>query len=141
MADRRPIAMSLLSKSFFGALAISVVFFAGCKSAPMHQPAGVIIPASGKTVSMDDVQKAMIRGGTRAGWQLIPEGPGRLSASYISGNHNATVDIEYDAKAYTIKHRSSTLQRAEGGAVHRLYNTWVQNLDRSIRAELAQFTY
>jgi hypothetical protein len=136
-----PTAMNLLSKSLVAALAISVVLFAGCKSAPMHQASGAIVPASGKSVSMEDIQKAMVRGGTRAGWSVIPEGPGRLSASYIAGNHNATVDIEYDTKAYTIKHRSSTLQRSEGGAVHRLYNTWVQNLDRSIRAEIVQFTY
>lgn len=46
------------------------------------------------------------------------------------------MDITHDTKTYDIKFRDSTLGGA--GTVHRVYNSWVQDLDRSIRAELVQ---
>jgi hypothetical protein len=129
--------MSRLSKIVIGALAISVVLFAGCKSAPVYDVVAAPIPSSaGKPLSMDEIQKAIVRGATRAGWQVVPEAPGRLSARYQSGNRMATVGIEHDAKAYSIKMRETSVMRSDG-SVHPLYNNWVQNLDRYIRVELA----
>ena len=70
------------------------------------------------------------------GLQGLPEGPGRVSARYQSGKHSATVGIDYDTKAYNIKMRETSVMRSDG-SVHPSYNTWVQNLDRAIRVELA----
>ena len=85
---------------------------------------------------MADIEKAIVRGGTNAGWHVAPEVPGRLSARYVSGPHNATVTIEHDIKTYNIKYRESTL-KTDGTSIHKIYNRWVQNLDRSIRTELS----
>ena len=134
--------MGLIGKSLSGALALSIVLFAGCKAAPTHEVVGAPIPVvGGKPVSMDDVQKAILRGGTRAGWQVLPEASGRLSARYASGQHSATVSIEHDTKTYSIKYRDSINLRADGGgSIHKVYNRWVQNLDRAIRSELVPLT-
>lgn len=129
--------MSPLGKWLIGALALSVVLFAGCRSVPIYDVVAAPIPQpAGRTLSMDDIQKAIVRGGTRAGWQVLPEAPGRLSARYQSGRHSATVGIDHDTKAYSIKMRETSVMRSDG-SVHPLYNNWVQNLDRSIRVELA----
>jgi hypothetical protein len=129
--------MSWIAKTLGAALAVSVVLAAGCKTQPVYEVVAAPIPAAvGKTPSMDDIQKAIVRGGARAGWQVLPEGPGRLSARYQSGNHSANVSIDHDAKVYNIKMRDTSV-RNDGASVHRAYNQWVQNLDRSIRAELA----
>jgi hypothetical protein len=130
--------MSLLAKSLITCLALSVVLFAGCKSAPMYEVVAAPIPTmAGKTLTMDEITKAMVRAGARAGWQVAPERPGVLVGHYAQGQRTATVGIEHDTKAYSIKFRDSTL-RSDGASIHRLYNTWVQNLDRSIRVELIQ---
>ena len=129
--------MSLLGKLLAGAVALSVVLFAGCKSAPTYEVIAAPIPApAGKTLTMDEVQKAIVRGAGRAGWQGLPEGAGRVSARYQSGKHSATVGIDYDTKTYNIKMQETSVMRSDG-SVHPTYNTWVQNLDRSIRVELA----
>jgi hypothetical protein len=129
--------MSPAGKTLLAALALSLVFIAGCKTQPIYDVVAAPIPAiAGKTPSMAEVEKAMVRGGARAGWQVLPEGPGRLSARYQSGNHSAVVSIDHDTKAYNIKMRETSV-RNDGTAVHRAYNQWVQNLDRSIRVELA----
>ena len=129
--------MSLLGKLLAGAVALSVVLFAGCKSAPTFEVTAAPIPApAGKTLTMDEVQKAIVRGIGRAGWQTLPDAPGRVSARYQSGKHSATVGIDYDTKTYNIKMQETSVMRSDG-SVHPTYNTWVQNLDRSIRVELA----
>jgi len=129
--------MNLFGKLLAGALALSVVLFAGCKSAPIYEVVAAPIPApAGKTLTMDDVQKAIVRGAGRSGWQALPEGPGRVSARFQSGQHSATVGIDYDTKAYNIKMQETSVMRSDG-SVHPVYNSWVQNLDRSIRVELA----
>ena len=129
--------MSLLGKLLAGAVALSVVLFAGCKSAPTFEVTAAPIPApAGKTLTMDEVQKAIVRGIGRAGWQTLPDAPGRVSARYQSGKHSATVGIDYDTKTYNIKMQETSVMRSDG-SVHPSYNTWVQNLDRAIRVELA----
>jgi len=129
--------MSLFGKLLAGALALSVVLFAGCKAAPIYEVVAAPIPApAGKGLTMEDVQKAIVRGAARSGWLAQPETRGRLSARFQSGNHSATVNIDHDTKAYSIKMRETSV-RNDGTSVHPAYNTWVQNLDRSIRVELA----
>ena len=128
--------MGQISKILIGALALSVVLFAGCRGVPIYDVVAAPIPQpAGRTLSMDDIQKAIVRGGTRAGWQVLPEAPGRLSARYQSGQHSALVDIAHDTKAYNIKFRETSV-RNDGASVHKAYNNWVQYLDRSIRVEL-----
>ncbi len=48
----------------------------------------------------------------------------------------AVIDLEHDTKSYSIKYRDSTNLNAKDGMIHRNYNSWVQNLDKAIRAEL-----
>jgi hypothetical protein len=129
--------MSLFGKLRVGALALSLVLFAGCRAAPIYEVVSAPIPApAGKVLTLDDVQKAIARGATRSGWQLQPEAPGHLTARFQSGRHSAMVNIDHDTKAYSIKMRETSV-RNDGTSVHPAYNTWVQNLDRAIRIELS----
>ena len=118
-------------------LAAAAVLMAGCKSEPMYEVAQApVISLGNKSPSMDEVTKAILRAGIVIGWQMSPETPGRITGRYVRGQHNATVDVTYDTKTYSIRHRDSSLGDGSG-QVHRIYNSWVQSLDRSIRAELA----
>ena len=129
--------MGILGKLRVGTLALSVVLLAGCRAAPIYEVSAAPIPApAGKALTLDDVQKAIARGATRSGWQLQPEAPGHLTARFQSGRHSATVNIDHDTKAYSIKLRDTNV-RNDGTSVHPAYNTWVQNLDRAIRIEMA----
>jgi hypothetical protein len=127
--------MTTLTKTILGALALSAALLAGCKTAPIYEVTAAPIPApAGRTLSMADVEKAVVRGGMRAGWQVSPEAPGRATARYTQGAHTTTVGIDYDTRAYSIKMRETSV-RNDGATVHRAYNTWVQGLERSINTE------
>jgi uncharacterized protein (DUF39 family) len=125
---------------FMGILvaATALVFFAGCGTVQPIQnveKAPIILPP-GKSVNMQQVTTAIMRAGTRLGWQMQPEGPGRLSGRIALRTHTAAIDVEHDTKTYTIKYRDSSNLDARDGMIHRNYNGWIQNLDKSIRAEL-----
>lgn len=97
-----------------------------------------IVLSSGKTMNNTQVAAAIMRAGARLGWQMQPEGPGRIMGRLTIRHHIAVVEIEHDTKSYSIKYRDSSNLKAQDGTIHREYNNWVQNLDRSIRNELAQ---
>jgi len=118
-------------------VAAAGLLIAGCTTQPIHnvQNSPIILPP-GKTVNMQQVTTAIMRAGTRLGWQMQPEGPGRLSGRIALRSHTAVIDVEHDTKQYSIKYRDSTNLDAKDGMIHRNYNGWIQNLDKSIRAEL-----
>jgi hypothetical protein len=133
-----------MQASFFAKavlIAAGAVLINGCRSQPIHEVVAAPVPVVGKTVSMDEVLKAMVRAGVRAGWEMLPEQPGRISGRYVRGQHRANVDITYNTKTYDIKYRDSSWGAEGTGQVHRVYNTWVQNLDRAIRSELVQLNH
>ena len=109
----------------------------GTTSHPIHNVQNApIILAPGKTLSMQQITAAIMRAGTRLGWQMNPEGPGRISGRLAVRTHTAVIDVEHNTKSYTIKYRDSTNLNAADGMIHRQYNNWIQNLDKNIRAEL-----
>jgi len=48
----------------------------------------------------------------------------------------AAVDIHYSASQFRIDYRDSRELGYDGGKIHRNYNRWVYNLDRSIVRQL-----
>ena len=130
--------MNVFGRFVAGAIAVSALtILVGCKTRTAYEVVAAPIPEStAKTTTLADIEQVIVRGGTKAGWVVLPEAPGRLSARYAYGQHNATVTIEHDTKVYNIKYRESTF-KTDGTSIHKLYNRWVITLDRSIRTELA----
>jgi hypothetical protein len=118
-------------------VACGVLATAGCATQPIYNVIDAPISSTGpKPLTMDEVQKAIMRAGAGLGWQITPEKPGRLTGRLALRTHLAVVDIEHNTKTYSIKYRDSTDLGAKDGQIHRNYNGWVQNLDKTIRAQL-----
>lgn len=120
------------------AIATAAVLFAGCAGTQPIQNvenSPIILPP-GKTANMQQITTAIMRAGTRLGWQMLPGSPGKVSGRLDLRSHTALVDVEHDTKTYSIKYRDSTNLNAKDGQIHKNYNSWVQNLDKAIRAEL-----
>lgn len=90
---------------------------------------------SGKSLSMTEVQQAIMRAGTQLGWQMQAEGPGRISGRIALRTHTAVIDVEHTTKTYSIKYRDSQNLDARDGMIHRNYNGWIQNLEKAIRVQ------
>lgn len=111
---------------------------AGCTSAPiMNVEEAPVATASGKTLSAQDVRGAIVRAGASLGWQMRDEGPNKIVGTLSLRTHTAVVDIPYNAQSYSIRYRSSVNLQEANGQIHKNYNGWIQNLTRTINAQLS----
>jgi hypothetical protein len=82
------------------------------------------------------VHDAIIAGGSTHSWKVVGDKPGMLTLEADSRDHQAVVDVAYDATGYTITYKSSNNLNYEQGekktTIHPKYNQWVENLNTSI---------
>ena len=121
------------------AVCAGAIILAGCNrtNPVMNVEGSPITVASGKT-NMEKVKGAIISAGARMGWQMKAVSDGYLVATLYQRGHMAQVDIKYTTESYNITYKDSSNLLYDGTNIHRNYNNWVNNLDRNIRAELAQ---
>jgi len=128
-----------------GLALITVLAIAGCRAAPMYSPSDIAFatpPTSAvKMLTIDDYKNAIIRGGSKRGWTFQDEGPGHLVGNVaVRNKHFATVDVFFDTENFTIAYKSSQNlnYNASRGEIHPNYNSWIQNLQNDIQAEITQ---
>ena len=119
-------------------LAAAIVACVGCNH---NQPINDVTNTpftypQGKSLSMAEIQRAIISAGNGLGWSMQPAGPGKISGKLTLRTHVAEVDIEHNTKTYSIKYRDSQNLEAKDGTIHKNYNSWVQNLDRAIQSQV-----
>jgi hypothetical protein len=110
---------------------------AGCRTAPvLNVTDAPVVVGSKKAVTAEQVKLAIVRAGTRLGWQMSDTQPGLIKAQIALRTHTASADVRYTPTTYSIIYRDSTNLSASDGQIHTNYNGWIQNLDREIRLEL-----
>jgi hypothetical protein len=111
----------------------------GCGGVSVYNVQSAPIEAT-KNVTQDKVYKAIKNAGHQRGWRVSKIKPG-LAKAYINvrGKHEATVEIPYSAKEFSINYLSSSHLKynAEDKTIHKNYNSWVKNLYNSIQNELS----
>jgi hypothetical protein len=114
----------------------ALLLLVGCRTAPLYDVNASPVVAN-KTVTMADVEKAIMRAGGGLGWQIAQRAPGQMEGTLVLRTHRAVVDIAYDTKSYSIKYKDSTNLEYDGTNIHSNYNGWIQNLDKAIRTQLS----
>lgn len=109
----------------------------GCGSRPiMNVDNAPVVGPTGRSLTVAQVQDAIVAAGTKLGWAMSPVRPGLLSGRIVLRTHTAIIDVAYDAKQYSIRYKDSVNLNAGDGNIHKNYNGWIENLDKGIRAEL-----
>jgi hypothetical protein len=114
----------------------ALLLLVGCRGpVPVYNvtAAPVVTP---KPASLDEVQRAIMRGGVSVGWQIVQRGPGNLEGITTWNVHRAVVEIRFDTKTYSINYKDSDNLKYDGASIHPFYNQKVQDLDKSIRTQL-----
>lgn len=95
--------------------------------------------ATGKEVSLDQVQRAIIESGAKLGWIMALTKPGELQGTLNLRSHTAIVTIPFSTKSYSILYKESTNLKydADKQTIHGNYNGWIQRLDNEIRARMS----
>lgn len=113
-----------------------VLLMVGCRGAVPIQNVESAPIATNKPASLEEIEKAIIRAGATLGWQMAPRGQGKVEGTLLLRKHRAVVDVNYDAKNYSIKYKDSSELDYDGAKIHPNYNGWIQNLDKAIRVQL-----
>jgi hypothetical protein len=116
----------------------TMLVVAGCRTAPVRNVTDARLNAApGATLTMDQVARAIWRGGQEQGWQISEVRPGELTGTLKVRSHVAVVTITHDTSRFSIRYRDSTNLLQSEGEIHKRYNTWVRNLEAAIQRELA----
>ena len=126
----------LVLRVFLVALGITAII--GCGVQPVYNvdEAAIVSSMDGK-LKLDDVKKAIIRGGSSLGWQMKEAGSGHIVGTLFLRKHMAQVDIKYSTKSYSITYKDSKELNYDGTNIHSNYNGWIQNLQRNIDVQLS----
>lgn len=124
-ATRRGLVASTLG-------AAALVACAG-RTAPIQEGGGEFIGPGTLSQRADQIRRA----GAGLGWRTEPLGPGLVRGTLNLRTHQAVVDIPYDTRRFSIRYVSSSNLDYDGSAIHRNYNSWVQNLQNAIVAQPA----
>lgn len=120
----------------FGLIAALLLGVVACTSKPVmnienRTPASAI-------KSEDDMRRAILAALHSRQWTVERADPGNVMALINRRSHQAEISIPYSASSYSIHYRDSQNLGYKNGKIHRNYNKWIHNLDRSIQQELSK---
>jgi len=95
--------------------------------------------ASGKTLTLEQIQKAIIDAGIKQTWIMTPVKPGEMIGEYNVQSHQIHVTIPYTTKNYSILYKDSSNLRydPEKRTIHVNYQAWIVRLHNEITARLS----
>ena len=91
-----------------------------------------------KKMTLADVRKGIVLGGTRYRWIFADDGPGKLKATQDAGRYSAVISISYTETTYSITLLESMGLEQKGDQIRSRYNRWIGLLTRNIDSELTK---
>ncbi|GHU01332.1 hypothetical protein FACS1894186_3840 [Alphaproteobacteria bacterium] len=95
---------------------------------------GPIPNLAGKTISAEQVEKAIIDGAIAAKWLVVKTAPGRIEVMHKARGGDITASIDYTDAEYVIMY-----QGEEEKSLLRQYNRIARKLDQSIKRQMSKF--
>jgi hypothetical protein len=95
--------------------------------------------ATGKELTLEQVQKAIIDAGIKQTWIMTPVKPGEILGEFNVQSHQIHVTIPYSTKNYSILYKDSSNLRYDPvkRTIHVNYQKWIERLDNEIKARLS----
>lgn len=87
-------------------------------------------------VTMQDMTDAIWAGGRREGWRMREVAPGQMRAEKQVRTHRAESQIDYDPAGFSITLLNADNLLYDGTTIHKTYNLWVTQLEKSIQDEI-----
>jgi len=116
-------------------LATLLLGITACTSKPVMNIENSAPPSTLK--GEEDMRRAILTALQRRQWTVERADQGQIMALIIRRSHQAEITIPYTASSYSIRYRDSQNLGYRNGKIHRNYNNWIHNLDRSIQQELS----
>lgn len=132
-----------MTRAGLGALTVCLALLAmiGCRAGGQVYEVkdAQVQTASGKPLTLEQVQKAIIDAGIKQTWIMTPIKPGQMLGEYNVQSHQIHVLIPYTTKNYSILYKDSSNLRydPEKRTIHVNYAKWIERLDNEIRMRLS----
>jgi len=99
-----------MKTKYFLVILLSLVLttLTGCRTSPVYNIEDQYIATNIDNPALEDIKKAIIRGGGSQGWKMNADQPGHVIATLYIRKHIAKVDITYNLKKYSITYKDST---------------------------------
>jgi hypothetical protein len=110
-----------------------------CRKEAVHNVARPPLALS-RELTTKEMGDAILAGADRANWRVREVGPGQMRAEKTFNQHRALSDITYDGASYSITLLSADNLLYDGTRIHKIYNEWVEQLQKGIDDEL-RFRY
>ncbi len=122
-------------------LSVFLATVSGCRTGAVYNVNDESIMSNSDNLTEEDVKKAIIRAGSTLGWSMNAREPGKIIATLNIRKHMARANIRYTTEKYSITYDNSrnlnyTVDEDEGPLIHNNYNSWIQNLDNTIKVQL-----
>jgi len=122
-------------------VSLMLVLLSGCRAGGQVYEVkdAPIQTATGKELSLEQVQKAIIDAGIKQTWIMTPVKPGEMLGEYNVQSHQIHVTIPYTTKNYSILYKDSSNLRYDPvkRTIHVNYQKWIERLDNEIKARLS----
>jgi hypothetical protein len=125
-----------MMKLVTGLLLVLSLVTVGCStSRPVLDVPKTVVPAN-KTLA--DVEQAIEISARSLGWKITDKKPGAMEAILDKRTHKATITITYDKSSYSIAYKDSVNldYNPSKGTIHRNYNRWIKNLEKTIQSRI-----
>ncbi|SRR5688572_20726823 len=95
--------------------------------------------ASGKRLTLEQVQKAIVDAGIKQTWIMTPIKPGEMLGEFNIQSHQIHVLIPYTTQNYSILYKDSSNLRYDPvkRTIHVNYAKWIERLDNEIKSRLS----
>jgi len=128
--------MSVLKSTGFVLAAVFALLLSACNTVPIKNVSNGDLSFLDRTVTQDELGKAIKYAGTKLGWEMQTEKPGVIAATLHLRTHMAKARINYNADGYSITYVDSANLKYDGQKIHKSYNRWIANLELEIRTRL-----
>lgn len=132
-----------MTRAGLGAMTVCLALLAmiGCRAGGQvyEVKEAPVQTASGKSLTLEQVQKAIIDAGIKQTWIMTPIKPGQMLGEYNVQSHQIHVLIPYTTKNYSILYKDSSNLRydPEKRTIHVNYAKWIERLDNEIKMRLS----
>ena len=95
--------------------------------------------ATGKELTLEQIQKAIIDAGIKQTWIMTPVKLGDMLGEFNVQSHQIHVNIPYTTTHYSILYKDSSNLRYDPvkRTIHVNYQKWIERLDNEIKARLS----
>jgi hypothetical protein len=115
------------------AVVFAALLLAACSNMPIYEVDKHPMPPGTQSMSLGQIEKAIVTAAQRRGWTTEPIAPGVIRATLKKTDHSATVDVAFDQTSYSIKYVTSVnMREKEDGTIHGRVVNWVRLLEKDI---------